>query len=94
MMHTLVTFLGKGREDPRTGYRTTTYRFPGGALDTTSLFGLALAKHLAPDRLVVLGTSASMWDVFVEHVAPAGEEEQARLALTEAVAQGAVDQAL
>lgn len=28
MKHTLVTFLGKGRENPQTGYRKAQYRFP------------------------------------------------------------------
>ena len=94
MTHTLVTFLGKGREDPRTGYRETTYRFLDGTLDTTNFFGLALTRYLRPDRLVVLGTCSSMWDALVEHVANAGEEEDARLALMDAVARGVVDQAL
>jgi CRISPR-associated Csx2 family protein len=98
MTHTLVTFLGKGREDPQTGYRKTTYRFPDDRLDTTNFFGLALARHLQPDRLVVLGTSGSMWDALVEHAAATGEELDGqialRLELIEAVVQGAVDQAL
>jgi CRISPR-associated Csx2 family protein len=98
MTHTLVTFLGRGREDPRTGYRETTYRFPNGARDTTNFFGLALARHLRPDRLVVLGTRSSMWDALIEHAAAAGEEHDGqialRLELIDAVAQGGVDQAL
>jgi hypothetical protein len=31
MGHTLVTFLGRGRDDPQTGYRQATYRFDDGA---------------------------------------------------------------
>lgn len=92
MTHTLVTFLG--RADPRIGYRETTYRFPDGALDKTNFFGLALAKSLQPDCLVVLGTRSSMWGGLVEHVAAEGEEEDARIALLDAEAQGSVDQAL
>jgi CRISPR-associated Csx2 family protein len=91
--HTLVTFLGRGREDPRAGYRETTYRFPDGTEYRTNFFGLALAEYLQPDRIVVLGTRGSMWGALVEHVAAAGEEE-ARIALIDAEAQGAVDQAL
>src|SRR5579862_7409734 len=94
MTHTLVTFLGKGREDPRTGYRETTYRFPDGSQETTHFFGLALAGHLEPDRLVVLGTARSMWGALVEHVAAGGEEENARLALIDAEEAGTVDQLL
>jgi CRISPR-associated Csx2 family protein len=59
---------------------------------------LALARHLQPDRLVVLGTCSSMWDALVEHAAAAGEELDGqialRLELIEAVVQGAVDQDL
>lgn len=92
MSHALVTFLG--RADPRVGYRETTYRFPDGGCCKTNFFGLALAEHLRPDRLVILGTRGSMWGALVEHVAAGSEEEAARLALIEAEAEGAVDQAL
>jgi CRISPR-associated Csx2 family protein len=94
MTHTLVTFLGRGREDPNTGYRQATYRFPDGSQETTHFFGLALAGHLRPDRLVVLGTPSSMWGALVEHVAAEGEEENARLALIEAEEGRTVDQPL
>jgi CRISPR-associated Csx2 family protein len=94
MTHTLVTFLGRGREDQRAGYRQATYRFEDGRLCTTSFFGLALAEHLRVDRLVILGTPASMWGVLIEHVAAAGEEEDARLALLDAETSGRVDQDL
>jgi CRISPR-associated Csx2 family protein len=77
------------------GYREATYRFPDdGALCTTSFFGLALSRHLATDRIVILGTRSSMWGVLVEHVAAEGEEEDARIALIDAEAAGSVDQAL
>jgi hypothetical protein len=29
-MSTLISFLGKGKADPRTGYRTANYRFDAG----------------------------------------------------------------
>ena len=35
MSHTLVTFLGKSRENKDTGYRETVYRFPDRAEDRT-----------------------------------------------------------
>ncbi len=69
---TLVSFLGKNTGDPKTGYRTATYRFPDGAERATPFFGLALADELKPDRIVILGTAGSMWDVLVGHLA---EEE-------------------
>ena len=93
-MNTLVTFLGKGRDDPQTGYRRTVYRFPDGEqTESTAFFGLALARYLESDSTVVLGTNASQWDVLVEHLAVEGDDD-ARLQLIEAVAKGSVDQPL
>jgi CRISPR-associated Csx2 family protein len=94
MSHTLVTFLGRGRDVSHAGYREATYRFGDGTSCTTNFFGLALAEHLKCDRLVMLGTSSSMWGVLVEHAAAEGEEEEARIALLDAEAAGRVDQAL
>lgn len=94
-MHALVSFLGRGRDNPQTGYREATYRFSDGRTDTTAYFGLALARHLAPDRLVLLGTAGSMWDVLVESLPGIGGEDDAlRLELMDAVAAQRVDQAL
>jgi len=91
MTTTLVSFLGRARQDPKTGYRTATYRFPDGQERTTAYFGLALREVLAPDRLVLLGTAGSMWDYLVEAVAADGEEEDLRLRLIEAATAGRVD---
>jgi CRISPR-associated Csx2 family protein len=93
-MRTLVSFLGKGRLDPSTGYQTATYRFEGGSERTSPYFGLALTEHLRPERLVILGTSGSMWDVFIEHQAQADEQEEARLRLLDAAQENRVDDAL
>ena len=95
MSHTLVTILGKGREDRSTGYRTTIYGFPDGTkTEPTAFFGLALTRHLAPDAIVILGTKSSQWGVLVEHLATEGEEEDARLELMEAEAKAVVEQTL
>ncbi|QXP83810.1 TIGR02221 family CRISPR-associated protein [Methylococcus sp. Mc7] len=91
---TLISFLGKGRLDPNTGYQTATYRFEDGSQRTSPYFGLALTEYLRPDRLVILGTSGSMWDVFIEHQAQAGEQEEARLQLLDAAQENRVDDAL
>ena len=93
MTHTLVTILGKSRESKNTGYRQTTYRFPDGKEEQTAFFGLALSQYLEPDATVILGTSGSQWDVLVEHLATDGDDE-ARLALMEAVENQAVTQCL
>ena len=49
-MRTFVTFLGRGRENPETGYRKATYKFPDGSHETTAFFGLALANYINPPR--------------------------------------------
>jgi len=91
---TLVSFLGRARQDPKTGYREATYRFPDGEQRTTAFFGLALREVLRPDRLVVLGTSGSMWDVLIEHLATEGQDEDLRLRLIEAATTGAATESL
>jgi CRISPR-associated Csx2 family protein len=91
MSHTLVSFLGRARQDRSTGYRTATYRFADGTERTTPFFGLALAQALRPERLVLLGTAGSMWDVLVEHLATAGQDEDVRLDLLEACTEQRVD---
>lgn len=67
-MNTLVTFLGRGRENENTGYRETTYEFPNGSQTTTAFFGPALAKYIKADRIVILGTRSSQWYVLVENL--------------------------
>ncbi len=84
--HTLVTFLGKGRENPKTGYRKTKYRFPDESVPRpeTAFFGLEIARYLNPDTLVILGTSGSQWSVLVESLALEGQEEEKRVRLMDA----------
>jgi CRISPR-associated Csx2 family protein len=91
-MKTLVTFLGRGRENRDTGYRETTYEFPDGSKTTTAFFGPALAKHINANRIVILGTKSSQWGVLVENLAAEGEEEDARLDLMEAETEGVIEQ--
>lgn len=90
-MHTLVSLLGRGRDNPTSGYRKASYRFADGTADATPFFGLALARHLKPDLLVLLGTESSMWDVLIENLPGIAEAEEAlRLEMMEAVAAGSV----
>jgi len=70
MSHILITFLGKVIKDGGR-YEEVTYRFDNGQTYTKSFFGLALLEHLQasdskPDKLVILGTTGSMWDAFFE----------------------------
>lgn len=87
---TLISFLGKGGADPQTGYRTATYQFDAGFSRTVPFFGLALTEYLKPEKLVLVGTASSMWDVFFD---PQGAEADT-LALIEAVEQNRVDEVL
>lgn len=67
MSHTLITFLGRVPEDrEQGGYRAADYRFPDGSVRTESFSGLALEDWAAPDRVVALGTTGSMWHVLLE----------------------------
>ena len=94
MPHTLVTFLGKGRDNVRTGYREACYRFDNGTERRTPFFGLALTEQLQPDTLVILGTRGSQWGVLVENLALEGEDEEARIALMDAETHAQIDQPL
>lgn len=100
-MRKLVTFLGNPRRpsDASSGrYVTTSYRFEGDwDSGQTAFFGLALfdwLRHVgrAPDELVVMGTSGSIWDALYALTERGGAEEhlEAELELIEAVEASAV----
>ncbi|ENV00584.1 tm1812 family CRISPR-associated protein [Acinetobacter variabilis] len=73
-MVTLVSFLGKGQHN--SGYRDTDYIFDDGEVYAHQKYiGLALQKKLAADKVILLGTSSSMWDVFLEAGSDALEEQ-------------------
>lgn len=88
-MTTLISFLGKG--DPRKGYRTAIYRFTADVAYTERFFGLALSNFLKPDRLILLGTPSSMWEIFFDRD---GVDGDAMLPLIDAVAAENVDEQL
>lgn len=91
-MTTLISLLGKGRSDRAQGYNTARYRFDGQTLsDPEPFFGLALARQIKPQRLVVAGTAGSMWDVLLQHHAA---DDETVLQLMEAVETQSVSQAL
>jgi len=81
-MNTLISFLGRTKSDPQTGYRKANYCFDAKFSDTVSFFGLALLNYAKPDRLILAGTAGSMWDVFFEHQQT---DDENTLALMEAV---------
>ena len=64
-MSTLISFLGGGKQGG--SYRTTDYQFTDGEIYADErYFGLVLTKKIKPKKLILLGTSGSMWDVFFE----------------------------
>lgn len=67
MSHHLITFLGGSSEsDLSKRYRKTQYRFADRASPPLEYFGVALERELRPDRILILGTTGSMWDVLLE----------------------------
>jgi CRISPR-associated Csx2 family protein len=93
MPHTLISFLGKAAKDNGGQYRTANYNF-NGHIKTTRFFGLALAEVLTPERIVILGTSGSMWDVLFENFAESDQHAEHWLKLGEAVANDSVGQGM
>lgn len=89
--HTLITFLGRVQKSEH-GYRRTAYRLPDGT-DTkpTAFIGWTLRDWLHPDRMVILGTAGSMWDVLVESLPLGTIAEDERLLLQEATEQKSVN---
>jgi CRISPR-associated Csx2 family protein len=90
MTGTLVSFLGKAIENGN--YREATYNFDG-IHKTTKYFGPALAEHIKPERLVILGTSGSMWDVLIESLQPDETQVDERCNLMESASANTVAQA-
>ena len=88
-MHTLISFLGKNK-NKITGYNKTNYKI-GNQILTTAFLGVELAKFIQPQKLLLIGTSGSMWDVFFEHHQT--DDEQV-LALIDAVSQNEVTEEL
>lgn len=71
MARILITTLGKAKKEDNNRYRTATYSFDNEEKYSTPFFGYALYKYLQskneqPDKIVILGTSTSMWDAWYE----------------------------
>lgn len=94
MKRTLVTLLGRAQNrEGKTGYEKATYRFPDGATYRSAYSGQALASHLDPDNIVILGTAGSQWSALVEDLAGEGhEDEEARIELISSEESERVDQ--
>ena len=95
MTHTLVSFIGRStRRNAAGGYEPTRYKFPNGNVENTAHFGWALMQRGKPDRMVILGTSGSMWDYLVEGLGLGNDAEDLRLTLMERVQTSSVSQDL
>ena len=99
---TLITFLGRTPKSEGQ-YRTTCYKWPGEEStpcqpqQEVAFFGLDILRrlHNQIDRVVVLGTTGSMWDhLFEVDVALGDQQEVARLELVEQAERKAVEQQL
>ena len=91
MTQTLISFLGKAQK--RDGqYREANYEFENGTIETARFFSRALNKVIKPERLIILGTSASMWDVLCENLGADEHEHWAQL--SDAVESDSVTQNL
>lgn len=92
-MSTLLTFIGRGTFNKEGGagrYRSLSYQLPDGQLtDSVTYLGEALITHYQPQRLVVAGTSGSMWDQLLTQLSGQWSDEQ-QFALIEAVDNSAV----
>lgn len=93
-MNTLISFLGRVPKS-EDGYRKTRYIFPDGKqTPEVAFFGWALLQRLKANRLVILGTSGSMWDHLFEVDIDLGtQRDEERLQLIEAVNEKKVSQA-
>ena len=90
MTHILISFLGKSSKE-NGHYRQANYGFVDGSQEAARFFSFALNKHIKPEKLVILGTSGSTWDVLCEQLCADGFAQWA--ALSEAVEFDNVNQA-
>ena len=88
MSHTLISFLGKAQQGGQ--YRKACYQFADGKQEITRFFSLALKNYIRPEKMVILGTSGSMWDVLCENLGADGHEQW--VALSEAAENDSVSQ--
>ncbi|HFQ5377727.1 TPA: TIGR02221 family CRISPR-associated protein [Vibrio vulnificus] len=93
-MKTFVTFIGRGQQDRSSEvkrYQTAVYQFEDGSLTPPVTFvGKTLIEYLAPQKVIVAGTSGSMWD----ELCPEGLSEDFHLLLMERADQQSVDHVL
>jgi len=93
-MKTFVTFIGRGQQDRSSEvkrYQTTVYQFEDGTQTSPVTFvGQALIDHLKPEKVIVAGTSGSMWD----ELCPVGTADEFHLLLMERADEQCIDACL
>lgn len=89
-----ISFLGKARQDTKTGYRTANYCFQDGQIVTTAFFGPELARKVQPDKLYILGTAGSMWDMLLSSFGADTVDDNDVLALWQQAQDETVNEAL
>lgn len=90
----LLSFLGRAPKTEADGYRTTTYEFADGSkTKPVSFFGWPLIERLQPERVIILGTSGSMWDHLLESIR-SDIAEELHLQLLDQVDNKQVEQSL
>ncbi|MDA8972505.1 TIGR02221 family CRISPR-associated protein [bacterium] len=71
-MRTLISFIGTGSLDKEKSdrkYRTATYTINGMEVGTDSFVSSVLFHHFKIDRLILIGTTRSMWEEVYEQFA-------------------------
>jgi CRISPR-associated Csx2 family protein len=94
MTTTLISFLGRTRKDEN-GYQKTCYTFTNGErTQQLAFFGWVMQARITPERMVILGTSGSMWEHLFEGDLNLGSvSDDKRLELIESTAAKNVSQA-
>ena len=93
MPHVQLSLLGGSSVYERSKrYRSARYDFGNGPGAPAEFFAAALLDHIKPDRLVILGTSGSMWDVLLETLLPGDAHDALLEELIDAASADATSQ--
>lgn len=72
MKKILISFVGTGKKADKSEaeqYEETVYQFPNGFEKKTSLITSALIEYLNPNKIIIIGTSRSIW-AELSHINP------------------------
>ena len=74
MAKVLISFVGTGAPNDRREYRTATYEMEG-KQNTTSFMAAALTDMCQVDKLILIGTTHSMWEEVYRHFSEKNNRE-------------------